>query len=65
MILGIRSASMAGRLGLRSKLTARFSSTRPTFHDKDDFVLTDLEEETGIATLTMNRAPVNSLSLEM
>jgi hypothetical protein len=32
---------------------------------KPDLVLTDLEVETGIATITLNRAPANSLSLEM
>jgi hypothetical protein len=38
-----------------------FSSLPP----KPDLVLTDLEVETGIATITLNRAPANSLSLEM
>jgi hypothetical protein len=32
---------------------------------KPDLVLTHLAVETGIATITLNRAPANSLSLEM
>lgn len=31
----------------------------------DAFVLTELDNKTGYATVTMNRAPVNSLNLEL
>lgn len=33
--------------------------------DKDALVQIDLEVETGIATVAMNRPPANSLSLEL
>lgn len=36
-----------------------------TFSTSSDLVFTSLNEETGVASLVMNRLPVNSLSLEM
>lgn len=48
-----------GRLG-HQKLSY-FSSTSST----DDLVLTNVDDDAGIAILTMNRPPANSLSLEM
>lgn len=35
------------------------------FSAKTDLVLTTIDEDTGVATVTMNQAPVNSLSMEM
>eukprot|EP00934_Nitzschia_sp_Nitz4_P000552 Nitzschia sp. Nitz4//scaffold85_size83877//40699//41643//NITZ4_005229-RA/size83877-augustus-gene-0.160-mRNA-1//-1//CDS//3329559137//552//frame0 len=43
-----------------STFTRSFSS-----QSKDDLVLLDLNEETAIGTLTMNRKPANSLNLEL
>jgi Delta3-Delta2-enoyl-CoA isomerase len=39
---------------------ARFQST-----SSNNLVLIDINDKNGIATLTMNRLPVNSLSLEL
>lgn len=35
------------------------------FSAKTDLVLTTIDDDTGVATVTMNQAPVNSLSMEM
>lgn len=53
--------STATTARIHTKLACRtFSST-----SNDDFVLTTLDEGIGMATLQLNRPPVNSLSLEM
>ena len=43
-----------------------FVSRRNHSTDKTkDLILSDIDTETGIATMTLNRPPANSLSLEM
>jgi hypothetical protein len=44
----------------KHRFVVQFSSSTA-----DDIVKTDLEVETGIATVILNRPPANSLSLEM
>lgn len=54
-------------LALRSSLTrvpARFG-TRGFASTTENLVLTELDETSGIAKVTLNNGPVNSLSLEM
>jgi hypothetical protein len=51
-----------GAKGIRNCSRIQFSSTSSW---ADDLVTTSLDTTTGIATVTMNNAPVNSLSLEM
>ncbi|KAL7533765.1 hypothetical protein ACHAXR_005440 [Thalassiosira sp. AJA248-18] len=50
-----------GRLS-HQKTAAYFSSSSSS---PDDLVLSNIDEDAGIALLTMNRPPANSLSLEM
>eukprot|EP00571_Detonula_confervacea_P016831 CAMPEP_0172299972 /NCGR_PEP_ID=MMETSP1058-20130122/2161_1 /TAXON_ID=83371 /ORGANISM="Detonula confervacea, Strain CCMP 353" /LENGTH=321 /DNA_ID=CAMNT_0013009607 /DNA_START=72 /DNA_END=1037 /DNA_ORIENTATION=+ len=49
------------RLSHQKSVLSYFSSTSST----DDLVLSSVDENAGIAMLTMNRPPANSLSLEM
>lgn len=43
-----------------SKLVTRFNST-----STNNLVLIDINDKNGIATMTMNKAPVNSLSCDL
>ena len=45
-----------------SRMAAPLSTTTGS---EADLVLTSMDATTGIATVTLNRPPVNSLSLEM
>eukprot|EP00934_Nitzschia_sp_Nitz4_P000829 Nitzschia sp. Nitz4//scaffold85_size83877//42020//42966//NITZ4_005230-RA/size83877-augustus-gene-0.161-mRNA-1//-1//CDS//3329559140//829//frame0 len=63
MSLSLLSRSLLSKRGGQYSLSAfarSFSS-----QSKDDLVLLDLNEETAIGTLTLNRKPANSLSLEL
>lgn len=42
-----------------------FNLVRRQSSAANDLVLVDVDPSTGVSTLTMNRAPVNSLSLEL
>jgi hypothetical protein len=48
--------------GIQKYSRIRFSSVSSS---PDDLVTTSLDTATGVATVTMNNAPVNSLSMEM
>lgn len=45
--------------------TTAYCFSTATNNNNKDLVLLDIDQDAGIATLTMNRPPVNSLSLEM
>ncbi|XP_062706994.1 enoyl-CoA delta isomerase 1, mitochondrial-like [Aedes albopictus] len=44
---------------------SRFQRTMVTVSSSDALVSTEVDDKTGYATVTLNRAPVNSLSLEL
>ena len=44
---------------------ASFQRTMVTVSSSDALVRTEVDDKTGYATVTLNRAPVNSLSLEL
>ena len=54
-----RRALSLSKTGSLQKLVLR------SFSANKDLVLTSVDAVTGVATLTMNQAPVNSLSMEM
>mmetsp|Transcript_20795 Transcript_20795/g.35708 ORF Transcript_20795/g.35708 Transcript_20795/m.35708 type:complete len:336 (-) Transcript_20795:1334-2341(-) len=63
LLSNLRQCSL-GRIGVRrQRLSSCFSSASSS--SSDDLVLTNVDEDAGIAILTMNRPPANSLSLEM
>ena len=65
MAFGIARVGYASHWLVGGMILGRSFSPVRAFSSSSDLVLTTIDEESGIATIQLNRPPVNSLSLEM
>lgn len=64
-MLSSNALRLARQVNFKSVQCAALSSVRHKSNSPRDLVLIDVNDKTGIATMTMNSLPVNSLNLEL